>query len=72
MSDAWCTIERFNVGYAYGGVYVSVDNETPLLTSKTLDFIKKLKPTQEIVIKVTSMTHTGIIRHLPIVRFKIN
>jgi len=71
-SDTWCIIERFNVGCVYGGVYVSVDNETPLLTGKTLDFIKKLKPAQELVIKVTSITPTGIIRHLPIVRFRIN
>lgn len=70
-SDTWCIIERFNIGYAYGGVYVSIDNETPLLTNKTLDFLKKLKPAQELVIKVTSITPTGIIRHLPIVRFKI-
>lgn|ERR1035437_4622937 len=69
-SDTWCIIERFNIGYAYGGVYVSIDNETPILTSKTLDFLKKLKPAQEVVIKVTSITPTGIIRHLPIVRFR--
>jgi hypothetical protein len=70
-SDTWCIIERFNIGYAYGGVYVSIDNETPLLTNKTREFLKKLKPSQELVIKVTSITPTGIIRHLPIVRFKI-
>jgi GldM C-terminal domain len=70
-SDTWCIIERFNIGYAYGGVYVSIDNESPILTSKTLDFMKKLKPAQELVIKVTSISPTGIIRHLPIVRFKI-
>lgn len=69
-SDTWCIIERFNIGYAYGGVYVSIDNETPILTNKTLDFLKKLKPAQEVVIKVTSITPTGIIRHLPIVRFR--
>jgi hypothetical protein len=71
-SDVWCTIERFNIGYTYGGVYVSIDNETPLLTGKTLDFIKKLRPAQELVIKVTSMNPTGIIKHQPIVRFRIN
>jgi len=70
-SENWCVIERFNIGYAYGGVYVSIDNETPLLNKKTLDFLRKLRPSQELVIKVTSITPTGIIRHLPIVRFRV-
>ena len=72
-SEYWFKIEHFIIGYSYGGNYLSSENEGPLFTSKTLDFIKKLAPGQEIVIKINSISPLGVTSnlHLPLVRFKI-
>jgi hypothetical protein len=70
-SDYWFKIEHFIIGYSYGGNYISAENEGPKLTPKTLDFIKRLAPGQEIVIKVNSISPLRITSYLPLVRFKI-
>lgn len=70
-SDSWFKIRHFMIGYTYGGIYISSENEGPILSLQTLDFIKKLAPGQEVVIKVNSITTSQVITYLPLVRFKI-
>jgi hypothetical protein len=69
-SDCWCKVEHFNVGYAYGSRYISVDNNGALLSKETLDLISKLK-NQEVVIKVTNINCSQIYKSLPLVRFRV-
>jgi hypothetical protein len=69
-SDCWCKVEHFNVGYTYGGRYISVDNNGAILSKESLDLISKLK-NQEVVIKVTNINCSQIYKSLPLVRFKI-
>lgn len=70
-SDKWTKIERFMIGYTYGGIYISLDNEGPIISPKTFDFIRKLPPGQELVIKVNSITPSQVMTYLPLIRFKI-
>lgn len=70
-SDKWFRIEHFTVGYYYGGMFISSDNDGAKLSPKTLNFIKKLPPGQELVIKVNSITKSQIITYLPLVRFNL-
>jgi hypothetical protein len=70
-SEHWFNIEYFMIGYSYGGVYISVDNEGAKLSPKTLEFIKKLNPGQDVVIKVNSITPSTMLISLPLMRFKI-
>jgi len=70
-SENWCTVEYFNLGYTYGGKYISVDNKGALLSKRTLDFIEKLKPSENMVIKVSDINCSKVFKHLPLVRFKI-
>lgn len=70
-SDEWCTVEFFNLGYTYGGRYISVDNKGALLSNATLDFIKNLRPDQIVTIKVSSIRCSMIYKNFPFVRFKI-
>jgi len=71
-SENWCSVQYFNLGYSYGGRYISVDNKGAVLSKKTLDFIKQLKLNQNMVIKVSEINCSKIIKHLPLVRFKVN
>ena len=70
-SENWCTVEFFNLGYAYGGKYISVDNKGAILSKQTLDFIRQQKPNQNMVIKVSEINCSQIFKHLPLVRFKL-
>ena len=70
-SENWCTIEFFNIGYTYGGKFISVDNKGALLTKNAFDFMSKLKSNASMVIKVSSINCSMIFKHLPLVRFKI-
>lgn len=69
-SDCWCKVEHFNVGYTYGGRYISVDNNGAILSRETLDLLSKIN-NQEVVIKVTNINCSQIYKSLPLVRFKI-
>lgn len=71
MSDQWCKINYFNIGYQIGSNYMSINNDGALLSKNTLDFLKKLKSGQEIIIKVNSISSDIIIKNLPLVRFWI-
>ena len=70
-SENWCTAEHFNIGYSFGGRYISIDNKGPLLTRKTREFISKLKSNENVVIKVTNINCSLIYKNLPLVRFKL-
>jgi hypothetical protein len=70
-SDNWCKAEYFNLGYAFGGRYISVDNKGALFTNSALEMIAKMKSNQDVVIKVMSISCSQIFKHLPLVRFKI-
>ncbi len=70
-SNEWCTVEFFNLGYTYGGRYISVDNKGAMLSKATLDFINNLRSNQMVTIKVSSIRCSMIFKNFPFVRFKI-
>jgi len=67
----WCKVEYFNIGYSYGGVYISVDNKGAIFSKASLDLITKMRFNQDAVIKVMTISCSQIYKYLPLVRFKI-
>lgn len=70
-SDTWCNVLYFNLGYSFGGSYVSVDNNGALPSKETIDFIKKIRSGQEITIKVVNISSSIVVKDLPLVRFRM-
>lgn len=70
-SNQWVSITNFSVGYSYGGMYLSVNNEGSVLLPHTVNFIQKLKPGQQTVIKVIATTPTRMLRQMPLTRFSV-
>jgi hypothetical protein len=70
-SESWCSVEYFSIGYTYGGRYISIDNKGAILSKRTKDFIRRLQPNQNMVIKVSEVNCNKIIKNLPLVKFII-
>ena len=67
----WIYIEKFTFGYDYGSYYVSHSNRGNKFTEEIKEDIKKLKPGQEISIRVWLGSKGNIIREIPIFRINI-
>lgn len=70
-SNYWYQVKFFTIGYSFGGRYISIDNNGPSFSNKSLEFIRKLSQGHQLVIKVTSVTPSGILKFLPLIRFRI-
>jgi hypothetical protein len=70
-SNNWFQIKNFTIGYSFGGKYVSVDNEGAVFSTKSLELISKMEINQQLVINITSITPTGILKYLPLIRFRV-
>jgi hypothetical protein len=70
-SNNWYKVNNFTIGYSFGGKYVSVENEGPVFSPKSLELISSLSPNQPLVINITSVTPTGILKFMPLIRFRV-
>lgn len=70
-SSNWLKITEFQLGYNYGGFYVSHKNPTNKLSSKTKDIISTLRPDHEISIWTTVESQGRIKKQLPIYRIQL-
>lgn len=71
-STEWYNIQNFSLGYSYGSIYLSVDNNGSDIEDETRKFISKIGIGRAIFIKVNTISPTGILRFLPIVKFKFS
>jgi hypothetical protein len=67
----WYKIERFSVGYIYGTIYVSADNNGPIISDEAKNLLNKIRPGIEINIKINSVSPSGLLKNLPLVKFKV-
>jgi hypothetical protein len=68
-SNSWYKIEWFSIGYTYGSIYKSVDNYSPVFKAETLKVLQQACKNCELVIKVHTVSPSGILKNLPLVRF---
>jgi len=71
-SSTWYKIERFSIGYPYGSIFVSVDNSGPVFKEDAKKILQQARQGYELVIKVYTVSPSGILKNLPLVRFKAN
>lgn len=70
-SELWLLVTGFELGYNYGGLYVSHQNPSNRFSAETLQVINNLGPDHDISIKV-DVEGTGKFRkQLPIYRIKL-
>lgn len=67
-SENWVTIRRFTVGYVTGSVFRSFNNEGNRFSAETKEMIKRIRPGQEISIRVTVVSEGDVIRHIPVIK----
>jgi len=70
-AEDWVYIEKFTFGYQYGSYYVSHSSRGNKFTEEIKEAIKKLKPGQEISIRVWLGSKGSIVREIPIYRVRI-
>jgi hypothetical protein len=63
------TVKYFTIGYSYGGVYMSNDNDGAVISNPNVQFIKKIAPGKEVIIRVMSASQPKCITQLPMIRF---
>jgi hypothetical protein len=66
----WYKIERFSIGYAYGKIYVSADNNGAVFKDEARTLVNKIRQGLEVNIKVHTVSPSGILKNLPLVKFK--
>jgi hypothetical protein len=71
-SENWYKIGWFSIGYSYGTMYISEDNNGNVFTQESKNLLDKVKPSWEVNIKVNSISPSGLLRNLPLVKFKIH
>ena len=70
-SDSWVTIDRFLLGYSYGGYFISHTNEGNIISEQTKKIINTISPEKQITIKVVINSTGKVIRELPIYRINL-
>jgi hypothetical protein len=71
-SSNWYKIGWFSIGYAYGKIYVSAENNGDVINDEAKNFLNKIKPGCEVNIKVNTVSPSSLLRNLPLVKFKIH
>ncbi len=70
-SEKWLKIIRFDLGYNYGGYYVSHDNNSNKLSKDIKRVINQIIPGHEIGILAIVESESGIIKKLPVYRISV-
>jgi hypothetical protein len=69
-SSSWYKIEGFSIGYSFGKIYVSADNNGSVFTEEAKKLLAKIKPGWDVNIKINTVSPSGLLRNLPLVKFK--
>ncbi len=69
--EEWFEIRGFNLGYHYGGHYLSFDNDGNTFTDKTKRSLISLKPGQDIIIRIQLISKMNISVSRPLYRIKV-
>ncbi len=70
-SEEWTYIDRFILGYSYGGYYISHINEGNKINLETKRIINTIGPDKQITFKIIAVNTGKVIRVLPIYRLRI-
>lgn len=71
-SAEWYVVKSFTVGYPYGKQFISAENNGPIIGKDIKDLINKVTENREISIRVNIVAPSGILRFLPITKFKFS
>lgn len=69
-SAEWYIVKSFTVGYLYGKQFISAENNGPIIGEDIKDLIRKIIDNRDISIRVNIVAPSGILRFLPITKFK--
>lgn len=69
-SENWVRIEKFELGYNYGGFYLSHINPSNKITIKTKQIISRIAPDRDITIRPT-LNSNKILKEMPIYRITL-
>lgn len=70
-SAEWYIVKSFTVGYPYGKQFISADNDGPVVGEDVKSLINKVTENREISIRVNIVAPSGILRFLPITKFRL-
>jgi hypothetical protein len=70
-SEEWTYIDRFVLGYSYGGYYISHVNEGSKINLETKRIINTIGPDKQITFKIIAVSTGKVTRALPIYRLHI-
>lgn len=71
-SAEWYVVKSFTVGYPYGRKFISADNNGPVIGEDIKNLISKVIDERDISIRVNIVAPSGILRFLPITKFKFS
>ena len=70
-SENWFKINRFTIGFIYGGLYKSITNEGNKLTYETKLVINRLGPDKEVIFEIFAEGEGKLIVELPVYRLRL-
>lgn len=70
-SAEWYVVKSFTMGYSYGRQFISAENRSPVIGEDIKNLISKVTEDREISIRVNIVAPSGILRFLPITKFKL-
>ncbi|HEX2935245.1 MAG TPA: hypothetical protein VHO72_07815 [Bacteroidales bacterium] len=70
-SAEWYVVKSFTVGYPYGKQFISAENNGPVIGDDIKNLLNKVTEDRELSIRVNIVAPSGILRFLPITKFKI-
>lgn len=71
-SAEWYVVKSFTVGYPYGKQFISAENNGPIIGGDIKNLINKVIDDRDISIRVNIVAPSGILRFLPITKFKFS
>ncbi len=70
-SENWFKIDRFTIGFIYGGLYKSINNEGNKLAYNTKLVINSLGPGKEVIFEIFAEGEGRLIVELPVYRLEL-